>query len=115
MPLLLGSGKILNIPVPYLQTGHSILLVVCLLSAFIYAPGNPLTEFPEEIRTFLQKGLLMVYSINLVLAIQAYFRAKEKLLPAIPWAIRSFILGGIAAYELKQMPAKSSTSKKANS
>jgi hypothetical protein len=61
IPSIFGSGKLLGIPVPYLQTGHGILLIVCVLAGFVYAPGNPLTEFPLEIRSFLKQGLGAVY------------------------------------------------------
>jgi hypothetical protein len=101
IPSIFGSGKLLGIPVPYLQTGHGILLLVCLLAGFIYAPGNPLTEFPVEIRTFLKSGLGVVYSINTVLAVQAFFVAKGKNLPGIFWAIKTFLLGGVAYFEIR--------------
>ena len=107
-PAVFGSGKLLNIPVPYLQTGHGILLAVSLLAALVYAPGNPLTEFPPEIRTFLKQGLMVTYSINLVLAIRAYGIARSKNLPGIFWAAKSFLVGGVAFYECTQAkdPAK---------
>jgi len=100
IPSIFGSGKLLNIPVPYLQTGHGILLIISLLSALVYAPGNPLTEFPTEIRNFLKQGLAVTYSINTVLAVQAFFVAKSKNLPAFFWAAKCFILGGVAFYEV---------------
>lgn len=102
IPSIFGSGKLLNIPVPYLQTGHGILLAVTLLAALVYAPGNPLTEFPAEVRTFLKQGLTITYSINLVLAVQAFFKAKSKNLPASFWAAKCFLLGGVAFYEISQ-------------
>ena len=107
-PAVFGSGKLLNIPVPYLQTGHGILLAVSLLAALVYAPGNPLTEFPPEIRTFLKEGLMVTYSINLVLAIRAFGIARSKNLPGIFWAVKSFLVGGVAFYECTQAkdPAK---------
>ena len=49
IPAVFGTGKLLNIPIPYLQTGHGILLAATLLAALVYAPGNPLTEFPPEV------------------------------------------------------------------
>jgi hypothetical protein len=101
IPSIFGSGKLLGIPVPYLQTGHGILLLVCVLAGFIYAPGNPLTEFPVEIRRFLKSGLGVVYSINTVLAVQAFFVAKGKNLPAIFWAIKTLLLGGVAYFEIR--------------
>ena len=61
-----------------------------------------MTELPIEIREFLQSGLGVVYSMNFVLAIVAYFRAKEKNLPKSFWAIKTFLLGGIALYEVTQ-------------
>lgn len=85
-----------------MQTGHGILLVVSLLSAFVYAPGNPLTEFPTEIREFLRQGLIVTYSVNFVLAIQSFFQAKQKNLPAVFWAVKCLIFGGVAFYELSQ-------------
>ena len=92
----------MNIPIPYLQTGHGILLLVSLLSGFVYAPGNPLTEFPVEIREFIKTGLAVVYSINTVLAGRAYFIAKEKNLPGVFWAVKTFLIGGVAFYEVTQ-------------
>ena len=109
IPSIFGSGKLLNIPVPYLQTGHGILLITSLLSGFVYAPGNPLTSFPIEIRQFIQQGVFVVYSINVVLAVQAYFRAREKNLPAAFWAAKVFLLGGVSLYEVSQ--AKDPTKK----
>lgn len=102
IPSIVGSGKLLNIPVPYLQTGHGILLIITLLASFIYAPGNPLTEFPLEIRQFLRTGLFVTYSINAVLAAQAFFIAKSKNLPAVFWALKVLLVGGISFYEINQ-------------
>jgi hypothetical protein len=101
-PSIFGSGKLLGIPVPYLQTGHGILLIICVLAGYIYAPGNPLTEFPLEIRNFLKTGLTVVYSINAVLAVQAYFEARSKNLPALFWSAKTFVLGGVAFFEIKK-------------
>lgn len=78
------------------------LLIVLLLSALIYYPGNPLTEFPPEIRRFLTQSLIITYGINTVLSIQAFFQAKNKNLPSVFWGLKVFILGGIAYYELSQ-------------
>jgi hypothetical protein len=57
-------------------------------------------EFPLEIRSFLSQGLLVVYSINIILAIRARFLASSKNLPANIWMIKTFLIGGIALYEL---------------
>ena len=37
-----------------LKAGHLILLLSAVLCAFVEYPGNPLTEFPTEIRSFLK-------------------------------------------------------------
>lgn len=87
-------------PIPFLQSGHTILVLITLLSAFVYFPGNPLTEFPLEVRQFLQKSLLVVYSINTVLAVQAFFKAREKNLPGSFWFAKTWLLGGIAFFEI---------------
>ena len=102
IPSIFGSGKLLGVPVPYLQTGHGILLLTTLLAGFVYAPGNPLTEFPLEIRNFLKSGLAVTYAINSVLAVLAFFNAKSKNLPAIFWFFKTFLLGGVAYYEITQ-------------
>eukprot|EP01041_Mallomonas_annulata_P004812 gene4812-9598_t len=112
IPSIFGSGKLLNIPVPYLQTGHGILLVISLLAALVYAPGNPLTEFPPEIREFLKQGLLIVYSINVVLAGIGFQTAKSKNLPAKFWAAKCFLLGGVAYYEISQAKDPNQLNKK---
>lgn len=39
IPAIFGTGKLLNIPIPFLQTGHGMLLVVSALAGFVYAPG----------------------------------------------------------------------------
>jgi len=99
---IFGSGKLCGVPIPYLQTNHGILLFISLLSALVYAPGNPLTELPLEIRTFLTQGLLITYSINLLLAINSFFIARSKSLPGVFWFVKVFLLGGISYYELQQ-------------
>ena len=102
LPSIFGSGKILGIPVPFLQTGHGILLLTTLLAGFVYAPGNPLTEFPIEIRNFLKQGLAVTYAINTVLAVLAAINAKSKNLPVIFWALKTFLVGGVSYYEIQQ-------------
>jgi hypothetical protein len=97
----------LNIPVPYLQTGHGIILLTVLLATYVYAPGNPLTAFPLEIREFLKQGLMVLFSINAVLGVQAAFIATSKDLPALFWAVKCFLLGGIAFYEINQAKSPS--------
>lgn len=99
---IFGTGKLLTIPVPYLQTGHGILLLVTLLAANVYAPGNPLTEFPPEIREFLREGLLVVGAINTVLAVAAFNVARGKNLPGVFWAVKCLLIGGVSFYEINQ-------------
>ena len=65
-----------------------------------FSPFN--TEFPPEIRSFLRQGLGVTYSINAVLGIQAFFKARSKNLPGLFWATKCFILGGVAFYEISQ-------------
>eukprot|EP00966_Prymnesium_polylepis_P087623 2027818-Prymnesium_polylepis.1 len=38
---------------PYLQTGHMLIIIVLLLSALISYPGFPLTEVPDEYRALI--------------------------------------------------------------
>lgn len=99
---MFGQGKLLNIPVPYLQSGHGLLAAVAALGAFLKNSNNPLTNFPDEIRDFLAHGLIVAYGINLVLAIRAYMIAKEKNLPTTFWAIKTLLFGGIALYEVTE-------------
>lgn len=100
-------GTILRIPVPYLQSGHLMLLFVSTLAALVYAPGNPLTEFPLEVRVFLQQGLQIILSINLVLAVQAFFSAKHtQKQSGLFWFAKVLLLGGIASYELSELIKK---------
>jgi len=108
IPAIFGSGKLCGIPVPYLQTGHGILFIVASIAAIVYAPGNPLTEFPPEIRNFLKQGIVNIYAINVILAGRAFFVAKSKNLPAIFWMFKTFLLGGISFYEVNEAkdPAK---------
>lgn len=61
---------------PYLQNSHLIGLLVILLCAYVYYPGFPLTELSDDTRNILQKGLLVTFTVNSVLCIQAYIDAK---------------------------------------
>lgn len=106
LPAGLGIGQ------AYLQSGHLILVLTCLLCAFVEYPGNPLTQLPTEIRDFLKSGLLVTYSINTVLAVLAIFRAGEKRLPVPFWTVKTFLLGGLAFDELNRSPAQAPKKKK---
>lgn len=83
------------------------LLVVALIAAFVSDSGNPLTAFPTEIRAFFRQGLGVVFSINAVLGVQAYFLAKSKDLPPLFWAFKTLLLGGVAFFEINQARAPS--------
>ena len=82
------------------------LLFVSTLAALVYAPGNPLTEFPVEVREFLQQGLMIILSINTVLAVQAAFTARRAKQSGVFWFLKVFLLGGIASFELSQLEKK---------
>ena len=106
--MLLGEAgrDFLGIGQAYLQSGHLILVLTCILCAFVDYPGNPLTQFPNEIRDFLKTGLFVTYTINAVLAVLAVFRAAEKRLPVPFWTAKTFLLGGLAFDELNRSPAQ---------
>jgi hypothetical protein len=100
-----GRGSILGIPIPFLQSGHLVVAFLSLLSAAVYDPGTPLTSFPPEIRAFLWHTMKITYTINTVIAVQAYFQARRKHMSGIFWSVKTFLLGGIATYELQNTPA----------
>jgi hypothetical protein len=86
---------------PYLQSGHILLLLVVLLCAFVYYPGFPLTELDDEIREWLKRGLSLTYGVNAVLAAFAYRAAKLRSQPPPFWAAKTAFLGGLAFQELR--------------
>lgn len=85
---------------PYLQTGHLLLLTVLLLCSFISFPGFPLTTVPEEFKVLLRKGLAETFAINFFAAIFARGVAKAQDEPADFWFGKVLIFGGIALDEL---------------
>lgn len=87
---------------PYLQTGHLLLVGVLLLSTLISYPGFPLTEVPDSYRAILAQGIGITYLINSLTAVYAFFVAGAKGEPATFWAIKCFLLGGLALSELTQ-------------
>ena len=90
-------------PLPYLQSGHMLLLGVLLLSSFISYPGFPLTEVPDEFRGILLQGLGLTFLVNTATAAYAVFvAAATKDEPAIFWGVKCFLLGGLALGELTQ-------------
>lgn len=102
-----GSRPFLGIPLPYLQTGHSALLLTILVMAFVDVAGNPLTELPTEIRDFFKTGLLVVYAINAGVAALSVKQAEIRSQPKAFWAVKSLLLGGLALKELTEIaPSK---------
>ena len=52
---ILGEGKpFVGIANSYLQSGHTVLLVLVLLCGFVDLPGFPLTSLPYDVRQFLK-------------------------------------------------------------
>lgn len=86
---------------PYLQSGHVLLLLVVLLCTFVYYPGFPLTELEDSVRTSLKKGLALTYFFNSVLAVLAFTEAQKRRQPAAFWAFKTAFLGNLALNELK--------------
>jgi len=87
---------------PYLQSGHILLLLVLLLSSFISYPGFPLTQVPDEYRGLLQIGLVITYAINAVCAVYARGIAEAKQQPVSFWTAKVLLLGGLALGELTE-------------
>lgn len=99
-----GSAPFLGIPSGPLQVGHFIGALGIILMAFIEYPGFPLTNLPTPLRDCLQGGLAVTYSINLVLAVAAVFKASERGQPAFLWVLKTFSVGGLAFDQLTQLP-----------
>jgi hypothetical protein len=92
----IGSGP--------LQVGHFIGSLAIVLMSFVQYPGFPLTNLPNELRSSLQGGLGVIYTINAVLAIVAAGSAPGRNQSAILWAAKTFAVGGIAYDQLMQIP-----------
>lgn len=86
---------------PYLQSGHMILLGVILLCAFVYYPGFPLTEGTEEVRDALRKLLVLTFTANAALGVYSFAEAKKRKQPPLFWFFKVALLGNIALQELK--------------
>jgi len=94
---------------PYLQSGHMLLLGVLLLASTISYPGFPLTQVPDEYRALLKEGLVITYVVNAATAVYSRGIAAAKQEPVGFWFGKIFLLGGLAFGELKQiepMPEK---------
>lgn len=102
---LIGSGKPNKQGVyvlPYLQSGHLLLLGIISLAAFVYYPGFPLTEASDTVRENLRRGLILVSIFNSSLAVIAFRTAKERKQPAIFWAVKTMFLGNLALNEIRK-------------
>lgn len=86
---------------PYLQSGHILLLLVILLCAFVYYPGFPLTELDVETTDSLKAGLALTFTVNAALSVVSYREAKKRSQPALFWTLKTSLLGGLALQELK--------------
>eukprot|EP00752_Nemacystus_decipiens_P005604 g5072.t1 len=101
---ILGEGKpFVGIDNSYLQSGHTVLLALVLVCAFIDLPGFPLTSLPYDLREFLKTGMLVVYAINSAIAYLSYLEAKRVGQPAVFWTFKGFVLGGLSFNELSQI------------
>ena len=80
------------------------MLLIVLIAAFIYDAGNPLTDAPDNIRDFMKNGLVVTYVFNFILAVKAFFDAREKNLPlgGIFWFFKTFSIGSISLYEVQR-------------
>lgn len=87
---------------PYLQSGHILLLGIILLVAFIYYPGFPLTEAEDSVRDGLKAGLATVFLVNACLSVLAFRSAKERKQPAVFWGMKTLLLGNLAFNELRR-------------
>ncbi len=98
---ILGEGRpVFGIGLPYLQSCHTVIILVTLLCAFVEFPGFPLTNLPYEMRDFLKGGLVVVYLINAVLAYDSIKEAKKRDQSVFFWALKCFVLGALAHNEL---------------
>jgi len=99
-------------PLPYLQSGHMLLVGVLLLCSLISYPGFPLTTVPAEYRGLLLQGLGITYLFNAACAVYARGIAEAKQEPVAFWTVKVFLLGGLALGELSEavpMPQKPRT------
>ena len=87
---------------PYLQSGHMLLLGVLLLSTFVTYPGFPLTQVPDEYRDLLKEGLVLTYVLNFAAAFYSRGIAIKKEQPAVFWMVKVALLGGLALGELTE-------------
>ncbi|KAA8498521.1 hypothetical protein FVE85_6106 [Porphyridium purpureum] len=99
-PREVGGGNTVYI-LPYLQNGHLIGLLTILLMTFAYNPGLPLTNLPDEFRGALARGLLVTFVVNSCLVLAVPREAALRRQPTAFWALKVFLLGGLALNELQ--------------
>jgi len=99
-----GTKPFLGIPTGPLQVGHTIGALVIVLMAFIEYPGFPLTNLPTPLRGALQGGLGTIYSINALLCIVTFFKARERDQSVQLWMAKTLTVGGLALDQLSQLP-----------
>mmetsp|Transcript_143433 Transcript_143433/g.267331 ORF Transcript_143433/g.267331 Transcript_143433/m.267331 type:complete len:303 (-) Transcript_143433:91-999(-) len=85
---------------PYLQSGHLLLLGILLLCSLIDYPGFPLTQVPEVYREQILKGIGFTYLINLGCAFYSGGIARRKEEPVGFWFGKILLFGGISLGEL---------------
>lgn len=104
---ILGEGRpVMGIGLPYLQSCHTVVLLVALLCAFVEFPGFPLTNLPYEYREFLKQGFVVIYLINAALAYDSIKQAKKRDQSVFFWALKCFVLGALGHNELLQIREK---------
>ena len=94
---------------PYLQSGHMLLLGVLLLCSLVSYPGFPLTEVPDAYRGPLLQGIGLTIGINALLAVYSRGIAEKKEEPVGFWFGKVLLFGGLALGELSEavpMPTK---------
>ena len=94
---------------PYLQSGHMLLLGVLLLSSLVTYPGFPLTELPEAYQSLLLQGIGLTLLINAAAAVYSRGIAEKKQEPVTFWFVKCLLFGGLALGELSEavpMPVK---------
>ena len=94
---------------PYIQSGHMLLLGVLFLCSLISYPGFPLTEVPDAYKSILLQGIGITFLINAGTAFYARGIAEAKGEPVLFWMFKCVVFGGLALGELAEavpMPAK---------
>ena len=65
--------------------------------------GFPLTQVPNEYRALLKQGLVITYAINAAAAVYSRGIASAKQEPVGFWFGKTFLLGGLALGELREI------------